>query len=501
MHRRIFLKSGAAALMASLGAVGLGRAGLGGSALFAQNIRVMHSGVAAPLPTSSTAYRWIDVMQQAAANDVIRRGARPTILSRAMAMTAFGMYEAWAAYDDRARGQVFGASLRRPKEERTLANRQEAVSFAAAHVLMDVYPEDAALIGDALERMGYDRARAVPSLTSPAGIGTLAAQKLCALCHGDGANQLGDERGSNGVPYSDYTDYAPVNRSDHIYDPDRWQPIPFQDGKGGTFAPGFLTPHWYRVTPFALTSASQFRAPEPPHVASDQLRKEINEVLDFSAHLTPERKAIVEFMRDGPASTGQSGHWMRIAQDVSRRDGNDLETDIKMFFIVGAAASDAFIASWDTKRHYDTSRPWTQVRYYYGDRDVLAWGGPGKGTVTMKGADWYPYSPYSFVSPPFPSYVSGHSTVSAASAEALRLFTGSDDFGAAALRRPGEITEPDAIGSEVQVFLPTFTRTAEIAGISRVYGGYHIQSDNIEGLKMGRSVGAQVYQRAMDLFG
>jgi hypothetical protein len=42
--------------------------------------------------------------------------------------------------------------------------------------------------------------------------------------------------------------------------------------------------------------------------------------------------------------------------------------------------------------------------------------------------------------------------------------------------------------AEVVLMLPTFTATAEMAGISRVMGGYHIQADNIEGLKLGRSV-------------
>ena len=48
---------------------------------------------------------------------------------------------------------------------------------------------------------------------------------------------------------------------------------------------------------------------------------------------------------------------------------------------------------------------------------------------------------------------------------------------------------------EVELPLPTFTATAEMAGISRVMGGYHIQADNIEGLKLGRSVADFVWSR------
>ena len=41
---------------------------------------------------------------------------------------------------------------------------------------------------------------------------------------------------------------------------------------------------------------------------------------------------------------------------------------------------------------------------------------------------------------------------------------------------------------EVALQLPTFSATAKMAGISRVMGGYHIQSDNVAGLEVGRKV-------------
>lgn len=50
------------------------------------------------------------------------------------------------------------------------------------------------------------------------------------------------------------------------------------------------------------------------------------------------------------------------------------------------------------------------------------------------------------------------------------------------------MTEPQFMGDTVVLHFPTFTQTAEMAGISRVLGGYHIQADNVEGLKMGRRI-------------
>jgi hypothetical protein len=215
-------------------------------------------------------------------------------------------------------------------------------------------------------------------------------------------------------------------------------------------------------------------------------------------------------MRDGPRSTGQSGHWLRFAQAVSRRDKQDIDQDVKLFFAVGNVAFDAFIAAWETKRYYDSSRPWTLVRHYYAGKKIKGWAGAGKGVITMPAEDWHPYSPLTFITPPFPGYVSGHSTVSGACAKMLELFTGSDKFGETEQRKAGDLTEPGVeckimqmrdgkipldpnLTCDVGLKLPTFSATAEMAGISRVMGGYHIQSDNIEGLKLGRKIAEFVW--------
>ncbi len=57
------------------------------------------------------------------------------------------------------------------------------------------------------------------------------------------------------------------------------------------------------------------------------------------------------------------------------------------------------------------------------------------------------------------------------------------------------MTEPDRVGAEVTLSFPTFTETANMAGLSRVLGGYHIQCENEEGLKLGRNVAALVWQK------
>jgi hypothetical protein len=221
----------------------------------------------------------------------------------------------------------------------------------------------------------------------------------------------------------------------------------------------------------------------------------VKEVVDLQANLTDEQKALVEFMRDGPKSVQQAGHWFIFAQRVSVRDRHTLDDDVKMYFLVEAAAMDAFIACWDAKMYYDFARPYSLVHDYYQQEAIRAWGGPETGMTTMPGKEWRPYSPETFLCPPFPGYVSGHSAVSGACSETLRLFTGDDRFGEEVQIVPGALTEPDHLGDTVTLRFPTFTETANVAGMSRVLGGYHIQSDNVEGLKLGRNVATAVWKK------
>lgn len=437
----------------------------------------------------SLAYVWLDIAEEATAREVEANGARPTIIARTLAIWATAMFDAWAAYDERAVGSRLGGKLRRPKAEHTQKNKEKAISYASHRSLAFVYPESKEFLDQQMRSLGFDPHDSSLDSQWPEGVGNVAAQAVIDYRRHDGANQLGDEIGGNGVPYADYTYYQPVNPPDRIVDPDRWQPIPFTRPDGSTFTPGFLTPHWYRVKPFVLDSSAQFRPEPPPKTTTDdaELRRQTELVLKYNGNLSNEQKAMVEFMRDGPRSTGQSGHWLRFAQDVSRRDKLTLDQDVKLYFVIANVASDAFISCWETKRYYDSSRPWTLVRHYYAGQTLTGWAGPKGGVRQMPAEQWHPYSPYVFVTPPFPGFTSGHATVSGACSKMLELFTGTDEYGFVERRKHCELTETSA-GEEMELDLPTWSATAEMAALSRALGGYHIPIDNDVGLRVGREI-------------
>jgi hypothetical protein len=441
------------------------------------------------------AYKWGEISMTATADDTEKFSPRPTVTSRFLGLIWTAIFDAWSRYDSVATPVFLRNVNRRPYDERTLTNKQIAISYAAYRTMMEYYKSDSAMLTEKMKAFGFDPSNHSSDPQTPEGIGNLAAKAIIDSRMNDGSNQTGTMAGSSGEPYSDYTGYHPVNSPDTMNDIKHWQPKYFSDTKKGKFAPGCLTAQWNLVKTLMLDSPSQFRPGPPPTIGSEQLKKDVTEVVNYQANLTNEQKALVEFMRDGPRSVQQAGHWFIFSQAVSKRDKHTLDEDVKMYFQVEAAAMDAFIACWDAKMYYDFARPYTLVHYYFKDKNIRGWAGPDKGWMDIKGQNWRPYSPDAFLCPAFPSYVSGHSTVSGACSEILRLFTGSDHFDIEVKRVPGELTEPNNLGAPIYLKFPTFTQTAEMAGISRVMGGYHIPTENVEGLKLGRSVGNLVYRK------
>ncbi|MBK5270125.1 MAG: vanadium-dependent haloperoxidase [Bacteroidia bacterium] len=448
-----------------------------------------------PVGKNNLVYKWGKVSMDATADDTEKFSPRPTVTSRFLGLIWTAVFDAWSRYDSIATPVYLKNVVRRPEDERTLKNKEAAISYAAYRTMMVYYAFDSSMLTQKMKEFGFNPDDNSLDPATSVGIGNLAAKTIIDARINDGSNQTGMMEGSKGTPYSDYTGYKPVNPPDTMNDIKHWQPKYFSDGKGGKFAPGCLTAQWQIVKTLMLDSANQFRPGPPPAIGSEELAKEVKEVVDLQANLTGEQKALVEFMRDGPRSVQQAGHWFIFAQDVSERDNHTLEDDVKMYFAVESAAMDAFIACWDAKMYYDFARPYALVHYYFKDKNIKGWGGPEKGWIEMKGQDWRPYSPDVFLCPAFPSYVSGHSTISGACSEILRLYTGDDHFGVEVKRTPGELTEPNNLGDPVILKFPTFTETANMAGISRVMGGYHIPAENREGLRLGRNVGNAVFKK------
>lgn len=97
------------------------------------------------------------------------------------------------------------------------------------------------------------------------------------------------------------------------------------------------------------------------------------------------------------------------------------------------------------------------------------------------------------MSPPFPTYTSGHSTFSGAADAVLTVLLGENvSFVASNDRQPAPGQRP--IASEKVLFreFASFASAANEAGRSRVFGGVHFEFDNSAGLEAGRAIGRLV---------
>lgn len=419
----------------------------------------------------------------------------PPIVARALAVLHTAMYDAWAAYDDRAVGTRLGGLLRRPPAERTNAHKGEAVSYAAYRALVDLFPTEQPQFDSIMVDLGFAPADTTTAPATPAGIGNLAARAVLEHRHGDGSNQLGTLHPG---AYSDWTGYTPVNTPEAINDSGRWQPLRVSDGHGGTVVQSFIAPHWGQVTGFALPPGPQDPPAPPAAVGSEAFRIQAEHVLRYSARLDDRDKVIAEYWADGPSSELPPGHWCLVAADVSARDGHDLDADVVMFFAMTNAVFDASIASWGAKRKFDYVRPVTAIRHLFAGKQVRAWAGVGLGTAMIDGADWQPYQASSVVTPPFPEYYSGHSVFSAAAAEVLKRFTGSDAYGSSVTIKAGSSrVEPRLVPAcDVTLTWHTFSAAADEAGLSRRYGGIHFEDGDRAGRSLGRPIGAHAWRLA-----
>ncbi len=277
-------------------------------------------------------------------------------------------------------------------------------------------------------------------------------------------------------------------------------------------------------------------------------------------------RVIAEFWADGPKSETPPWHWFTLLNAVSDKIPekrfewtgpvlNNLEWDVKSYFILGGALHDSAIGAWGMKWAYDGVRPISAIRamadhgqssdltlssydprgfrlipWYIelvGTGDVLegkwgknigkikmrAWKWPkyiNNPEIDVAGSDWilaenwWPYQRPSFVTPPFAGYTSGHSTFSRAAAEVLTDITGDEYF-------PGGLFEFRTKSHDYLVFeqwpsvdmtlqWATYRDAADESALSRIWWGIHPPMDDIPGRIMGGKIGQQAFEFGKSYF-
>ena len=238
----------------------------------------------------------------------------------------------------------------------------------------------------------------------------------------------------------------------------KWEPTP----------PNFqkpLLPHWGEMELWGASSSVEMVSKlQPPQTESGAFLRDLLEVRELgginSQTRTPEQTLIAKFWAAGGGTVTPPGMWIEITLDLIERRALPFEAALTILTKVSSAMSDAGVLCWHTKFAHNIWRPVSAIQHL------------------IPGSNWQPL----LDTPPFPAYVSGHSSFSAAAATVIEHHFGKN--------QPVEARSAAAPG-HVRSFLRAQEAAAE-AGMSRIYGGIHYAADNQDGLTLGRLAACSV---------
>jgi membrane-associated phospholipid phosphatase len=324
----------------------------------------------------------------------------------------------------------------------------EAAAIEAAYGVLNAYFPSA----------GLDAARANSLAQIPDGqakidgivTGDAAAAAIVALRANDGSS-------------------PPLFKTPGVPVPGEWQATPSCPVVNGT-AVGILF-QWQYVTPFGISSASDFLLDPPPALTSNKYAKTYNQVMTVgsvdSTERPPDRASVALFY----AATSSTQVFDQAARQVSQEQGRSLSENARALALTNMANNDSLVATLVNKYHYNFWRPETAI--HAGDTD----GNPNTDPDPS-------YAPF-IVTPCFPSYPSAHGSASNAAAEVMRRL-----YGEAA----HSITLTNPAVPDIVMNYTSFRQITDDISDARVYGGIHFRTDQTAGAQLGRAIGAAVYK-------
>ena len=248
--------------------------------------------------------------------------------------------------------------------------------------------------------------------------------------------------------------------------PGQWRPTP------PALAPG-LVPQLALVTPWVISSPSQFRPAGPRDLTSTQYAADLNETQTMgsasSSSRTADQTLYAQFWQAG----NPVGFWNPVATRLMSDTPHSLLENARLFALLNMGLADAIIGCWDAKYTYDSWRPITAIRLADTDNNP----------ATSPDVNWTPL----IVTPPFPEYPSAHTCVSSAAARIL-----SASFGENA---PITVTTNGMPG--VARYFSSFTAALDEVKNARVFGGIHFRTACNDGQALGNAVGDFVLTHAL----
>jgi hypothetical protein len=231
--------------------------------------------------------------------------------------------------------------------------------------------------------------------------------------------------------------------------------------------------NWQNVTPFAISKVQDYLLPEPPVIGSATYAKDYNEVKKVGGVGSTQRPADRADVARFYAASSPAYVFNLAARQASMARNLSLSKNARLLALLNMASSDALVASFYNKYHYNFWRPETAIRF------------PDKFNKLVSSDP--SFAPY-ITTPCFPSYPSNHASGSRSAAAILERI-----FGDA----PVSITMTNPLNAGVanlQFNYTTFNQICIDIDDARIYGGIHYRFDQDAGGRLARAVANTVYR-------
>jgi len=322
------------------------------------------------------------------------------------------------------------------------ASKDAAAAVAAARVLSGLHPDAAPKVDPELKQYLAQIADG-PAKTAGIALGEKVASSVLAMRAKDGADA-----------------------------PDSYRPRTTPGRYTGT-AP-MVASVYGSVTPFVMTSPSQFRPGPPIALTSPEWAENYNEIKEIGGKNSTKRTAMQTETGRMWLYTGP-GTFFPLAVQLSAAKGLDVNENARVFALIAMATADALIAVFDAKYHYEFWRPITAIRN--GDED--------NNPATERDATWEPLGP----TPMHPEYPCAHCIVASAAGAVMQSVFGTGTLSEFTLTTP---TAPGVTHrwTRLQDYIDEPSN-------ARIWSGIHYRFSTVVGADMGRKIGEYTMQNAL----
>jgi PAP2 superfamily len=355
---------------------------------------------------------------------------------REMALLHAAMFDAVNSIERRYRPYVTELATAKT------TSQEAAAASAAASVLVALHPEATAQVKAALS----STLTPIPESDAKANgiaLGEAVASKTLAARANDGANA-----------------------------PDAYRP----KTKPGVYVPtaAMVGSAWPLMTPFVLKSPSQFRPPPPIALTSQEWAMDYNELLEFGGKNSAKRSA---------QQTETARFWLAVGPAVYHQiprqlvavKGMSVVESARFMALYAIALTDATMAVYEAKYHYEFWRPLTAIRN--GDLD--------DNPATERDPTWQPID----ATPMHPEYPCAHCVQSGAGAAVIEALSGSQQM--------PEVTMTSTTTPGVTHRWSNMSAFTDEVANARIWAGFHYRFSTRIGTEMGRKIGNYVVETVM----